>query len=190
MYPLSKPPGFSVFIDAVIVHSDFGAQENKVCHYFYFFPSIFHKVMGLNATIFIFWMLSTSLFALFFDPHKEVMLVIKNLPAMWETGDTGWILGLGRSHRGENINLILVFFPGKTHGQKSLVHYSPWDHKESDMTKYAHLKEGFSSSSLSAITVIIICISEVVDISPNNLDSSLWFIQTGILLDVLYIDVK
>ena len=54
MYPLSKPPGFSVFIDAVIVHSDFGAPKNKVCHYFYFFPSIFHKVMGLNATIFIF----------------------------------------------------------------------------------------------------------------------------------------
>ena len=26
-----------------------------------------------------------------------------------------------------------VFFPGKSHGQKSLVDYSPWGHKESDM---------------------------------------------------------
>ena len=28
-----------------------------------------------------------------------------------------------------------VFLPGKSHGQRSLVHYSPWDHKESDMTE-------------------------------------------------------
>ena len=74
-------PGFSVFMDAVIVHSDFGAQENKVCHSFPFSPSICHKVMRLNIITFIFWMLSTSLFTLLFDPHQEVVLVIKNLPA-------------------------------------------------------------------------------------------------------------
>ena len=28
-----------------------------------------------------------------------------------------------------------VFLPGKSHGQKSLTSYSPWDHKESDMTE-------------------------------------------------------
>ena len=27
-----------------------------------------------------------------------------------------------------------VFLPGESHGQRSLVGYSPWDHKESDMT--------------------------------------------------------
>ena len=26
----------------------------------------------------------------------------------------------------------LVFFPGESHEQRSLVGYSPWDHKESD----------------------------------------------------------
>ena len=31
----------------------------------------------------------------------------------------------------------------------------------------------------------VICISEVIDISPHNLDSSLWFIQPSILHDVL-----
>ena len=41
------------------------------------------------------------------------------------------------------------------------------------------------NSSLSAICII--CISEVVDISPRNLDSSLWFIWPGILHDVLCI---
>ena len=28
-----------------------------------------------------------------------------------------------------------VFLPGESHGQRSLVVYSPWDHKESDMTE-------------------------------------------------------
>ena len=27
-----------------------------------------------------------------------------------------------------------VFLPGESHGQRSLVGYSPWGHKESDMT--------------------------------------------------------
>ena len=36
----------------------------------------------------------------------------------------------------------------------------------------------------------VICVSEVIDISPGNLDSSLCFIQTDISHDVLCIDVK
>ena len=28
--------------------------------------------------------------------------------------------------------------PGKSHGQRSLVGYSPWGHKESDMTERLH----------------------------------------------------
>ena len=34
------------FMTAVTVHSDFGAQENKVCHCFYFFPIYFPIVPG------------------------------------------------------------------------------------------------------------------------------------------------
>ena len=30
-----------------------------------------------------------------------------------------------------------VSMPGKSHGQKSLAGYSPWGHKESDMTEHA-----------------------------------------------------
>ena len=33
-----------------------------------------------------------------------------------------------------------VFLPGKSHGQRSLVGYSPWDHKESEMTKQLNNK--------------------------------------------------
>ena len=32
-----------------------------------------------------------------------------------------------------------VFLPGKFHGWRSLVAYSPWNHKESDMTEQFHL---------------------------------------------------
>ena len=40
----------------VTVRSDFGAQENKICHYFNFFPFYFHEVMGLDAMILVFLM--------------------------------------------------------------------------------------------------------------------------------------
>ena len=33
----------------------------------------------------------------------------------------------------------LVFWPGESHGQRSLAGYSPWDCKESDTTQYAQL---------------------------------------------------
>ena len=34
-----------------------------------------------------------------------------------------------------------VFFPGKSHGQRSLAGYSPWGHKGSDMTEQLSNKE-------------------------------------------------
>ena len=33
---------------------------------------------------------------------------------------------------------VPVFLPGESHGQRSLAGYSPWSHKESDMTKTLH----------------------------------------------------
>ena len=33
-----------------------------------------------------------------------------------------------------------VFLPRKSHGQRSLVGYSPWGHKESDTTEHAHTR--------------------------------------------------
>ena len=37
----------------VTIYSDFGAQENKIC-YFFFSPSICHEVMGPDAVILVF----------------------------------------------------------------------------------------------------------------------------------------
>ena len=41
---------------AVTIHSEFGAQENKICHYFHM--AICHEVMEQDAMILVFWMLS------------------------------------------------------------------------------------------------------------------------------------
>ena len=48
-------------------------------------------------------------------------------------GDLGSIPGLGRSREGNGNPLI--FLPEESHGQRSLVCYSPWGSKESDTTE-------------------------------------------------------
>ena len=79
------------------------------------------------------------------------------------TGDLGLIPGLRRSP-GEEKGYSL-HYSGR---ENSIVLYSPRGHKESDTTEQLSL-------SLPAFWYKgdVICISEVVDISPGNLDSSL-----------------
>ena len=55
---------------------------------------------------------------------------VKRLPAMQET----WVQSLGQEDPLEKeMATTPVFLPGKSHGQRSLEDYSPWDHKELDM---------------------------------------------------------
>ena len=61
---------------------------------------------------------------------SQVALVANNLPAnAGDTRDMGLIPGSGRSAGGGNDN------PGESHGQRSLVGFSPWGCKESDKTE-------------------------------------------------------
>ena len=53
------------------------------------------------------------------------------------------------------------------------------------LSSFTLTKRLFSFSLLYAIRVGVIFIPEVIDISPSNLDSSLWFIQPSISHDVL-----
>ena len=50
-------------------------------------------------------------------------------------GDLGWIPGLGRSHGGGHGNPLKYSCLKNPHGQRSLAGYSPWGHKELDMTE-------------------------------------------------------
>ena len=60
-------------MSTVIVCSDSEAQENKACHCFYFFPSIGHELMGLDAMISAVLMLRFKpAFSLFYS-HQEAL---------------------------------------------------------------------------------------------------------------------
>ena len=89
--------------------------------------------------------------------------MVKNPPAMWETrvqslgGEDP--LGQGKATHST------VFLPGESHGQRSLVGYSPWGLKESDMTERLTL----SLSSLSQLSVLTGYISDM-----KNQRESLW----------------
>ena len=50
--------------------------------------------------------------------------------------DLGLIPGLGRSPGGEHGNPLQYSCLENPHGQRSLAGYSPWDHKELDMTEW------------------------------------------------------
>ena len=60
---------------------------------------------------------------------------VKNPPTVWET----LAQSLGREDALEKglatLHPTPVFLPGKFHGQRSLVGYSPWGHKKSDTTE-------------------------------------------------------
>ena len=60
---------------------------------------------------------------------------VKCLPAKQET----WVRSLGQEDPLEKE--VAVLLPGKSHEQRSLVDYSPWDCKELDTTERLHNKQ-------------------------------------------------
>ena len=61
-----------------------------------------------------------------------VAQTVKRLPAMWETR----VRFLGREDPLEkDWQSTPALLPGKSHGQRSLIGYSPWGLKESDTTE-------------------------------------------------------
>ena len=57
--------------------------------------------------------------------------MVKNPPATWGSGFDPWVGKI--PWRGQQLPTP-VFLPGELHGQRSLVNYSPWGSKKSDMT--------------------------------------------------------
>ena len=58
--------------------------------------------------------------------------MIKNSPAMRSTWFDPWV---GKIPWRRAWQPTPVFWPGESHGQRSLVGCSPWDHKELDVTE-------------------------------------------------------
>ena len=64
--------------------------------------------------------------------YSLVTRMVKHLPTMWET----WVRSLGWDDLLEKeMATQPVLLPGKSHGRRSMVGYSPWGRKESDTTK-------------------------------------------------------
>ena len=61
-----------------------------------------------------------------------VAQLVKNPPSMGRPGFDPW---LGKISWRREWQPTPVFWPGEFHGQRSLVGYSPWGHKESDTTE-------------------------------------------------------
>ena len=70
---------------------------------------------------------------------SQVVQVVKNPFAnAGDTRDMSSITGSRKSLGEGNGNPLQYFLPGKFHGQRSLVGYSPRGHKESDMTEHTY----------------------------------------------------
>ena len=68
-------------------------------------------------------------------PASQVVLMVKGLPVnAGDISETGSIPGSGRCLEEGNANPLQYSFLENPHGQ-SLVGYSPWGHKELDITK-------------------------------------------------------
>ena len=66
------------------------------------------------------------------DCASLVAQMVKNLPAVWET----WVQSLGwEDPLEEDMATHSSILAGESHGHRSLVGYSPWGHKELDMTQ-------------------------------------------------------
>ena len=75
--------------------------------------------------------------------YPLIAQLVKNLPAMQKTRVQflGWEDPLE-----EGMQLTPVVLPGEFHGQRNLMGYSPWGHKESNMNEhlilyFQHLKK-------------------------------------------------
>ena len=74
--------------------------------------------------------------------------MVKCLPIIWV--DLGSIPGLGRFPWRRKWQPTPVLLPGKFHGLRSLVGFSPWGHKELDTTERLHLSTVIQTWSLGS----------------------------------------
>ena len=73
--------------------------------------------------------------------------MVKNLPAIQET----WIQSLvGKIPWKREWQPTALFLPGESHGQRTLVGYSPWHHKELDTAEPSTGLERASQAALVA----------------------------------------
>ena len=94
-------------------------------------------------------------------------LVVKNpLANAGDIRDVGLVPGSGSSPGEGNVKPSPVFFPGESHGQRSLTGYRPWGCKESDMTELLNSSKNtawyYSYAHAKSISIILSCVQVFV----------------------------
>ena len=80
--------------------------------------------------------------------------MVKNLPAMQENRFVPWV---GKIPWRREWQPTPVFLPGESHGQINLADYSPWGHKESDITEqltFSHSLSGLATATINELAKI------------------------------------
>ena len=98
-----------------------------------------------------------------------------------DTGDIGSVTGSGRSPGGGRWQHTPVSLPEKSCGQRNLVGYSPWGHKESDVTEQlsTHTAQQEIVTPLNCMSLKIKTILSH-KISPHQSNKVLIFSQTDV----------
>ena len=136
------------------------------------FPSICHEVMGLDAMIFIFWMLSfKSAFS-----FSSFTFIKKLFNSSWLSA----IRVMSSAYLKVKVAQLCPTLCDP-HGL-----YRPWNYpgQNTGVGRFSLLQGIFPTQRSNP--GLPHCVSEVIDISPGNLDSSLCFIQPSISHVVLY----
>ena len=74
-------------------------------------------------------------FPVFSIKYHSALVVKKPAANAGGLRDVGWIHGSGRFPTGRAWQPTPVFFPGESHGQRSLAGYGPQGHKHTDITE-------------------------------------------------------
>ena len=149
--------------------------------------------MDPDAIILGFSMLSFKPAFSLFHFHFWASLVVqllKNLPTLWET----WVWSLGWEDSLEEGKA--THYPLQYSGLENFMDRGAWQATVHEVAKSRIWLSNFHfHQELGSFRVHfafchkggVICISEIIDISPSNLDSSLCFIQPGISHDVILV---
>ena len=93
---------------------------------------------GICGSSWLFTFPEGLLYFPYIPEHDSVFLVAQMLrrpPTMQKTGFDPWVGKVLWRNKWQSTPVLL---PGKSHGWRSVVGYSPWGHKESDMTERLH----------------------------------------------------
>ena len=138
------------------------------------------------------WLVS-SCFPFSLHIQSQVALVVKNSPANeGDTRDLGSIPMSGRSPGGEHGNPLQDSCLENPHGQRILVGYSPWHHKELDTTEWLSTwtLNGFSFTASQIVVVqSLSCVWLFETLWTTALQASLSFIISWSLLRLMSIEL-